>query len=191
MSKQINGKQKGKRIELEAVHLLQKNGCLSAHRTQQYAGATGTSDITAEELPNIHIEVKGTKEKTLTQSKLKSWLEQVVRDCPETSDWVILHKANGCDFVAIIPPCHLSKVGCKCRIVPITEESINIPDKLLNQSRHALICTAVTRPEFIVKKEFATPVIGFIVGEQVLFAMKASVWVRDCLSISSIIKEGI
>ena len=53
----VNSKEKGKRGELEACHLLQSLG-FDAQRTVQYSGADGTADIICKQMPNVHFEVK-------------------------------------------------------------------------------------------------------------------------------------
>ena len=51
----INGKQKGKRGELELAEILRGYG-YDARRGQQYCGASGDADVIG--LPGIHIECK-------------------------------------------------------------------------------------------------------------------------------------
>lgn len=99
----VNQKKKGSRIELELVHWLKNHGIESARRTQQFSGKEGTSDIVApDELPNWHIESKGTKSSLLTRSTIKKWLTQVKTDSKQKYS-VILNKANSKDLVALIP----------------------------------------------------------------------------------------
>ena len=99
----VNQKKKGSRIELELVHWLKNHGIESARRTQQFSGKEGTSDIVAtDELPNWHIESKGTKSSLLTRSTIKKWLTQVKTDSKQKYS-VILNKANSKDLIAIIP----------------------------------------------------------------------------------------
>ena len=53
----INSNSKGKRGELELVNVLKQLG-FEARRTQQYSGAEGTSDVTIEGAPSLHVECK-------------------------------------------------------------------------------------------------------------------------------------
>jgi hypothetical protein len=100
----INQKLKGKRIELDIVHWLKSHGVESAQRTQQYSGTEGTSDIICpNELPEWHIECKGTKSGLLIRSQLLKWYEQVGRDCPVDKQAVILNKSNGKELIALMP----------------------------------------------------------------------------------------
>lgn len=100
----INQKQKGKRVELDIVHWLKDHGCDSARRTQQFAGTEGPSDILCPtELPDWHIECKGTKSSLLTKSQLLKWHAQITKDCPVAKQAVILNKSNGKELVALIP----------------------------------------------------------------------------------------
>lgn len=99
----VNQKKKGSRIELELVHWLKNHGIESARRTQQFSGKEGTSDIVApDELPNWHIESKGTKSSLLTRSAIRKWLFQVKTDSKQKYS-VILNKANSKDLIAIVP----------------------------------------------------------------------------------------
>ena len=105
----INSKDKGKRIELLVSNWLKDRGCLSARRSQQYNGIAGTSDVLADELPNVHIECKGTTSPTIPRclltkenTKKPGWILQVVRDCPKDRSWVIFFKANNHDLITII-----------------------------------------------------------------------------------------
>lgn len=53
-----NSKQKGSRGEREfSEHWAAETGFIT-RRTQQYCGTEGTSDVTCESLPRLHIEVK-------------------------------------------------------------------------------------------------------------------------------------
>lgn len=52
-----NSCKKGKSGEREAANYLRSIGFPSAHRTQQHNGV-GKSDVFADELPRVHIEVK-------------------------------------------------------------------------------------------------------------------------------------
>lgn len=99
----VNQKQKGSRVEREVANWLKEKGCTSARRTQQFNGAGHVADVVADELPNWHIEVKGTQSAVLPLSKLKAWVKQINDDCPADKKAVIINKANGKDFVAILP----------------------------------------------------------------------------------------
>lgn len=99
----MNVNQKGKRVEREIAAWLRDCGILSARRTQQYNGE-GLSDVVADELPEWHIESKGTKSALLTKSLLISWTIQVKKDCPPSLKPVIFNKANGKAIVAITTP---------------------------------------------------------------------------------------
>lgn len=178
----INGKQKGKRVELEAAHLLQSLGCPTARRTQQYSGTEGTSDITAEELPHFHIEVKATKEKTLAESKLIKWLEQVNHDCPEGKHWVILHKANDCDFIAIIPPCHYKNVFNKKKVTSWARSYNGTKSYPLFDELYKIYKEARIWKEFLFEDNIPTiKIIGFEVNNQVLFALSIKDWIKCAL----------
>lgn len=93
---------KGKRVELEVANWLKFMGATSARRTQQHNGLGGLSDVCAEELPNWHIEVKGTVSPLIPRAKIQAWYTQVIRDCPPSMWPVIIHKANNKDLIAIL-----------------------------------------------------------------------------------------
>ena len=131
----VNQKKKGSRIELELVHWLKNHGIESARRTQQFSGKEGTSDIVAtDELPNWHIESKGTKSSLLTRSTIKKWLTQVKTDSKQKYS-VILNKANSKDLIAIIPFSVWRELKhtetSKYSINVVVAESINAVDGLV------------------------------------------------------------
>lgn len=82
----MNSKDKGKRGELEAAHLLQEYG-YDARRGQQYAGANGDPDVVG--LPGIHIEVKRVEKLNIDEA-----LEQAIRDKREDEIPVVMHRKN-------------------------------------------------------------------------------------------------
>lgn len=80
--KRINSRQKGKAIELKAVHFLKSLGFTDARRTAQHCGKSGdAADVVCpESLPNIHFEVKGDKSIGLGTKALAEACEQAYRD---------------------------------------------------------------------------------------------------------------
>lgn len=104
MSKRINAKAKGSRAERAFAEWLRERGCVSARRTQQYSGTEGTSDITATELSNWHIEHKATKDGNIPPNKLAKWLEQIATDCPSSMQRarVIINTPNRHEPVAFM-----------------------------------------------------------------------------------------
>lgn len=99
MKKRTNGKQKGKRGELEIAAILREWG-YSARRGVQYSGASGDADVVAS-IPWLHIEVK--RQEALN---LRAALEQAARDakgvlgCPRTP--VVFHRSNRTDWLATL-----------------------------------------------------------------------------------------
>lgn len=55
------------------------------------------------ELPNFHIESKGTKGSKLTKSTLTKWYEQLETDCPPHKYPFIQYTANGKDPLILLP----------------------------------------------------------------------------------------
>lgn len=86
----MNSRNKGKRGELEAAHLLQKYG-YDARRGQQYAGINGDADVVG--LPGIHLEVKRVEKLNIDDA-----LAQSIRDAKEGEKPVVLHRKNRSDW---------------------------------------------------------------------------------------------
>ena len=82
----MNSRDKGKRGELEAAHLLQKHG-YDARRGQQFAGINGDADVVG--LPGIHIEVKRVEKLNIDEA-----LEQAIRDKRESEIPIVMHRKN-------------------------------------------------------------------------------------------------
>ena len=82
----MNSRDKGKRGELEAAHLLKEYG-YDARRGQQYAGSNGDPDVVG--LPGIHIEVKRVEKLNIDEA-----LEQSIRDAKDEEIPVVMHRKN-------------------------------------------------------------------------------------------------
>ena len=82
----MNSRNKGKRGELEAAHLLQDYG-YDARRGQQFSGANGDADVVG--LPHIHLEVKRVEKLNIDEA-----LDQSVSDARDDETPVVLHRKN-------------------------------------------------------------------------------------------------
>lgn len=82
----MNSRDKGKRGELEAAHLLQEYG-YDARRGQQYAGSNGDPDVVG--LPDIHLEIKRVEKLNIDDA-----LQQSIRDARENEVPVVMHRKN-------------------------------------------------------------------------------------------------
>lgn len=82
----MNSRDKGKRGELEAAHLLKEYG-YDARRGQQYAGANGDPDVVG--LPGIHLEIKRVEKLNIDDA-----LSQSIRDAKEEEVPVVMHRKN-------------------------------------------------------------------------------------------------
>ena len=82
----MNSRNKGKRGELEAAHLLQEYG-YDARRGQQFSGANGDADVVG--LPGIHLEVKRVEKLNIDDA-----LNQSMRDARDDEKPVVLHRKN-------------------------------------------------------------------------------------------------
>ena len=82
----MNSRDKGKRGELEAAHLLKKYG-YDARRGQQFSGANGDADVVG--LPGIHIEVKRVEKLNIDNA-----LDQAIRDKRAAEIPIVLHRKN-------------------------------------------------------------------------------------------------
>lgn len=91
----MNSRAKGKRVELAAAKFLRELGFASAGRTQQHCGRNGDSDvIAADELPHVHIEVKGNESIDIGTKLLAAACEQSDRDRKPQCCPVVLWKRN-------------------------------------------------------------------------------------------------
>ena len=86
LKRKMNSRNKGKRGELEAAHLLKKYG-YDARRSQQYAGINNDADVVG--LPGIHIEVKRVEKLNIDEA-----LEQSIRDAKDEEIPVVMHRKN-------------------------------------------------------------------------------------------------
>ena len=82
----MNSRNKGKRGELEAAHLLKEYG-YDARRGQQYAGSNGDPDVVG--LPHVHLEIKRVEKLNIDDA-----LQQSIRDSRENEVPVVMHRKN-------------------------------------------------------------------------------------------------
>jgi hypothetical protein len=92
----MNSRNKGKRGELEAAHMLTDEG-FPARRGQQFSGGTDSPDVVCESLPGIHFEVKRTE-----RGNPYDWMSQAERDGGYKIP-VVLHRRNDHKWLAILP----------------------------------------------------------------------------------------
>lgn len=89
----VNSRQKGKRSELELVHVLKDDyGIETARRTQQYSGTEGQHDISG--VKHLSIEVKNRQKLNLYDA-----IAQSVRDAQEKEIPIVIHKKNRKDWL--------------------------------------------------------------------------------------------
>ncbi len=85
---------KGKRAELQVVHALKAMG-YEAHRSSQYCGANGDSDVECTDMPQLFIEVKHVErlcvEKTLAQAEQDAAAKLKLP--------VVFHRRNGTEWI--------------------------------------------------------------------------------------------
>ena len=82
----MNSRDKGKRGELEAAHLLREYG-YETRRGQQFSGANGDADVVG--LPGIHLEIKRVEKLNIDEA-----LTQSIRDARENEIPVVMHRKN-------------------------------------------------------------------------------------------------
>lgn len=82
----MNSRDKGKRGELEAAHVLKEYG-YDARRGQQFSGANGDADVTG--LPGIHLEIKRVEKLNIDEA-----LTQSIRDAKDEEVPVVMHRKN-------------------------------------------------------------------------------------------------
>lgn len=91
----INGKQKGKRGELELAKKLREYG-YDARRSVQYSGANGDADVVG--LPGVHIECK-----RVERLNLEDAMAQSKHDAREGEIPVVMHRKNNCEWLCTMP----------------------------------------------------------------------------------------
>lgn len=108
-----NGKQKGKRGELECANKLKEYG-FNCRRTAQYNGKELDSKADVVGLSGIHIEVK-----RVERLNIDTAMEQAIRDCKSEEMPTVFHRRNGKpwlvtmnldDWVKLYKNCDLKKV---------------------------------------------------------------------------------
>ena len=82
----MNSRNKGKRGELEAAHMLKECG-YDARRGQQFSGANGDADVVG--LPGIHIEVK-----RVEKLNIENAVDQSRNDARPGEIPIVLHRKN-------------------------------------------------------------------------------------------------
>ena len=88
----MNGKQKGKRGELEVSHLCRAHG-YDCRRTAQYCGKTGeAADVVG--LPGIHIEVKRVERLNIEEA-----MSQAKRDARPGERPAVFHRKNNHEWL--------------------------------------------------------------------------------------------
>jgi Holliday junction resolvase len=90
----MNSRQKGKRGELEAAHVLQEYG-FDARRGQQYAGINGDADVVG--VPGYHLEIKRNEHLNLEEA-----VKQSVRDAREGERPIVMHRKNRGEWLVTI-----------------------------------------------------------------------------------------
>lgn len=83
----MNSRNKGKRGELEIVHILKEYGYNNARRGQQYSGANGDPDVVG--LDDVHLEIKRVEHLNLYNA-----MEQSKNDCREKEIPTVFHRKN-------------------------------------------------------------------------------------------------
>lgn len=87
---------KGKRGELEVVHLLEEYG-FTAKRSSQSWGGQGVPDVRSN-IPGVHLEVKRYKRNV----PIRSAMAQAVADGQGGEPWVA-HRVDGEDWLVTLP----------------------------------------------------------------------------------------
>ena len=86
----MNSRDKGKRGELEAAHILKEYG-YDARRGQQFSGANGDPDVIG--LPRIHLEIKRVEKLNIDDA-----LSQSIRDARDEEVPVVMHRKNRAEW---------------------------------------------------------------------------------------------
>lgn len=91
----MNSRNKGKRGELEAAHLLKEYG-YDARRSQQYAGINNDADVVG--LPGIHIEVKRVEKLNIDNA-----MAQSIRDARDGEKPAVFHRKDRKQWLVTMP----------------------------------------------------------------------------------------
>lgn len=83
----MNSRAKGKKGELELVHVLKSHGFENVRRGQQYSGSNGDADVVG--IKGLHIEVKR-RERT----DINAWLLQSENDARPDELPCVIHRRN-------------------------------------------------------------------------------------------------
>lgn len=94
----VNGKQKGKKGELELARKLREYG-YDVRRSVQYNGKAEEGQADCLGLPGVHIECKRTERLNLYDA-----VNQAIRDSEGKEEIpAVFHRKNRCDWVVILP----------------------------------------------------------------------------------------
>ena len=83
----VNSRAKGARAERELANRLKEHG-FSAHRTQQFCGKAGVSDVECTELAHYLIECKMVEALNIDKA-----IDQATRDCGDRTP-IVVHRKN-------------------------------------------------------------------------------------------------
>lgn len=92
MAAKINSKAKGARGERELANKLKEYGYENCHRTQQFCGKAGDSDVTG--LDHIHIEVKRVEKLNIDNA-----MAQAISDSKELVFPTVFHRKDHKDWL--------------------------------------------------------------------------------------------
>lgn len=90
----MNSREKGKRGEIEAAHILQQYG-FDARRGQQYCGANGDADVIGT--PGLHFEIKRNE-----HLNIEAAMKQSVHDAREGEIPVVMHRKNRSEWLVTL-----------------------------------------------------------------------------------------
>lgn len=91
----VNSRAKGARAERELANKLKEYG-YQAHRTQQFCGKAGDSDVECYELAHYHIECKMVQALNVDKA-----MDQATRDCGDRTP-VVIHRKNNRPWLVTI-----------------------------------------------------------------------------------------
>lgn len=91
----MNSRDKGKRGELEAAHILKEYG-YDARRGQQFSGLQGDADVVG--LPGIHLEIKRVEKLNIDNA-----VAQSIRDARDGEIPIVMHRKNRAAWLVTMP----------------------------------------------------------------------------------------
>jgi len=101
-----DSREKGKTGEREAARILSELFDVPVRRSQQFSGENGDADLVG--LPGVHVEVKRRE-----RGNVANWMDQAIADAVVEDVPLVVHRANGREWLATVCLNDLPDLVCK------------------------------------------------------------------------------